>query len=124
LSDGGEARARAERRLDQWLWFARLAKSRSLAARLCAAGSVAVNGAAARRASRAVRVGDAVTVPQGPRQRTVRVLGLGRRRGPAAEARALYEETARPIAAFDPAANWTPLLLDEAPVGVGGDAAG
>ncbi|MFZ2006390.1 MAG: S4 domain-containing protein, partial [Stellaceae bacterium] len=38
---------RASRRLDQWLWFARFAKSRALAARLCAASAVSINGIAA-----------------------------------------------------------------------------
>jgi ribosome-associated heat shock protein Hsp15 len=112
LSARREASTKADRRLDQWLWFARLTKSRSLAARLCAAGSVVVNGMAARKPGRAVHVGDALIVPQGPRRRTLRVLALGQRRGPPAEARSLYEETARPAAASDSAAPWTPLLID------------
>ena len=96
-------------RLDQWLWFARFAKSRSLAARLCTAGAVAINGAAARKPNQTVRVGDLVVVPQGGWLRTVRVLGLGLRRGPAAEARLLYaEEAVAPRR--DPAADWVPLL--------------
>jgi ribosome-associated heat shock protein Hsp15 len=105
--------AKTGRRLDQWLWFARLVKSRSLAARLCTVGAVAVNGVAAQKASQAVRVGDAVVVPQGSRQRAVRVLALGARRGPAAEARSLYEETARSAAVQNPA-EWIPVLLDSA----------
>jgi ribosome-associated heat shock protein Hsp15 len=123
LSASNGAPATAGQRLDQWLWFARLAKSRSLAARLCAAGAVVVNGAAARKASQTVRIGDAVVVPQGPRQRVVRVLALGRRRGPAAEARSLYEGMARPVAAQDPI-EWTPLLLDGADVEQHDDTAG
>jgi ribosome-associated heat shock protein Hsp15 len=116
LSDGSGARSKAdrrvgERRLDQWLWFARLAKSRSLAARLCAAGAVLVNGGAARKASHMVRAGDAIVVPQGARQRAVRVLALGTRRGPSAEAQMLYEETALPPA--PEAAAWTPLLVGD-----------
>ena len=98
------------RRLDQWLWFARLTRSRSLAARLCVAGTVVVNGVAARKPSQAIRVGDAVTVTQGPGRRTLRVLALGRHRGPPAEARSLYEETA--VIAAEPAARWAPLLFD------------
>ena len=53
---------RAKTRLDQWLWFARLAKSRSLAARLCAAGAVAVNGATVTKPNQTVRVGDFVVM--------------------------------------------------------------
>jgi ribosome-associated heat shock protein Hsp15 len=113
VSDGNGVTARAGRRIDQWLWFARLTKSRSLAARLCAAGAVVVNGTAARKASQAVCVGDAVVVQQGPRQCAVRILALGTRRGPAAEARSLYEETAGRVAVQEPA-EWTPLLFDGA----------
>ena len=100
-------------RLDQWLWFARLTKSRSLAARLCAAGLVNVNGATVRKASHAVRIGDVVVVPQGRWQRTARIVAIGTRRGPAVEARRLYDETveARPLP--DLAPEWLP-LLDEA----------
>jgi ribosome-associated heat shock protein Hsp15 len=101
------------RRLDQWLWFARFVKTRSLAARLCTAGVVTVNGAVVRKANHTVRVGDGVVVPQGPFRRTVRVLALGARRGPATEARELYEETAAAVYPPEFASNWTPLLADD-----------
>jgi ribosome-associated heat shock protein Hsp15 len=103
---------RASRRLDQWLWFARFAKSRSIAARLCAAGAVAVNGVAAGKANHALRAGDIVVVPQRGWERTVRVVALGARRGPASEAQTLYEEIATRRAARP---QWEPLLFaDEA----------
>jgi ribosome-associated heat shock protein Hsp15 len=101
------------RRLDQWLWFARFVKTRSLAARLCTAGAIAVNGAAIRKANHTVHVGDTVGVPQGALRRTVRVLALGLRRGPAAEARLLYEEIAVPVRRSGFAPAWEPLILDE-----------
>jgi ribosome-associated heat shock protein Hsp15 len=85
-------------RIDKWLWFARLAKSRSLAARLCAVGAVTIGGTAALRSSHPVRVGDVVEVPQGRLVHTVRVLALGARRGPAPEARQLYEAVLPPRA--------------------------
>lgn len=100
---------RASRRLDQWLWFARFAKSRSLAARLCAAGAINVNGAAVAKANHAVRPGDVVTLPQGPWQRTVEVLALGVRRGPASEAQTLYRETGS-VRRAALAPDWEPLL--------------
>ena len=103
---------RAKTRLDQWLWFARLAKSRSLAARLCAAGAVRVNGGSVKKPNQTVRVGDFVVVPQGEWQRTVRVVALGLRRGPASEARALYEEAAA-ARRRDPAPDWVPLLEED-----------
>jgi ribosome-associated heat shock protein Hsp15 len=101
-------------RLDQWLWFARLVKSRSLAARLCSAGAVTVNGAIVKKPNQAVRIGDTVMLPQGGWHRSVRVLAFGMRRGPAAEARTLYEEAAAARRLRDVAADWEPLLdLDE-----------
>ncbi|HZS85432.1 MAG TPA: RNA-binding S4 domain-containing protein [Stellaceae bacterium] len=102
----------ASLRLDKWLWFARLAKSRSLAAKLCAAGAVAVCGTPAAKAHQAVRVGDVVTVPRGRLVLTVRVLALGARRGPAREAQRLYQEEARREVLN--AAAWTPLLEEVA----------
>jgi ribosome-associated heat shock protein Hsp15 len=103
---------RAKTRLDQWLWFARLAKSRSLAARLCAAGAVAINGSTVTKPNQTVRVGDFVVVPQGGVQRTVQVLALGTRRGPASEARTLYEQTAA-VRLRDAASDWVPLLAED-----------
>jgi ribosome-associated heat shock protein Hsp15 len=79
-------------RLDKWLWFARLARTRSLAARLCAAGQVAVAGRTIVKSGHPVRIGDVVTLPQGRLIRTVHVAAFGSRRGPAAEARQLYRE--------------------------------
>lgn len=105
---------RTKGRLDQWLWFARLVKSRSGAARLCAAGLVAVNGIPVRKPSHTIRVGDTIVVPQGTLRRTARVVAIGHRRGPAVEARLLYEEiaAATPLTALVP--QWLP-LLDEVP---------
>jgi ribosome-associated heat shock protein Hsp15 len=104
---------RTKTRLDQWLWFARFVKSRSLAARLCAAGAVAVNGMPAKKANQSVRIGDVVVLPQGGWQRTVRVLALGVRRGPATEASLLYEEAAAALRLKDLMPGWEPLLADE-----------
>lgn len=84
--------ARPVVRLDKWLWHARFFKTRSLAARQVAEGRVRINGARTDRPARAVGPGDVLTFPQGDRVRVVRVLATGLRRGPAAEAAALYEE--------------------------------
>lgn len=83
-------------RIDRWLWAARFFKSRTLAAAACTGGKVDVNGEAARPA-RLVRPGDLVAVTVGPgRRRTARVTGLAERRGPASDARALYEDLTPP----------------------------
>ncbi|ACL56710.1 RNA-binding S4 domain-containing protein [Methylobacterium nodulans] len=89
---------RADRqRLDKWLWFARFAKTRSLAARLIADGHVRVNGQRAEAASKAVAVGDVITVAAAHATMAVRVLALGERRGPAPEARLLYADVAEGV---------------------------
>jgi ribosome-associated heat shock protein Hsp15 len=82
-------------RLDKWLWFARFAKTRSLAAKLIAAGFVRVNGRRADSVARAVAVGDVITVALTRTTLVVRVEDLGERRGPAPEAKLLYSALKR-----------------------------
>jgi len=82
-------------RLDKWLWFARFAKTRTLAAKLVAEGFVRVNGHRVESAAKAVAVGDVLTIAVARTTALVRVEGLGERRGPAPEARLLYTEVAR-----------------------------
>jgi len=77
-------------RLDKWLWFARFAKSRTLAAKLVTSGFVRVNGQRTENAAKAVAVGDVITLALARTTVVVRVEGLGERRGPATEARLLY----------------------------------
>jgi ribosome-associated heat shock protein Hsp15 len=99
-------------RLDQWLWYARFAKSRSRAARLCTAGAVTVNGLAVKKARYAIRVGDIVVVPHGVLARTVLVKALGERRGPSPEAQSLYVDAATPVRVSKLSPVWAPLLAD------------
>jgi ribosome-associated heat shock protein Hsp15 len=80
-------------RIDKWLWAARFFRTRTLAAEAIAAGHVTVNGERAK-AAKALRVGDAVAVRRPPFEHAVVVKAFADRRGPAAEAAALYEETA------------------------------
>ena len=86
----------ARQRIDVWLHRARFAKTRAAAARLVSEGGVrVVRDGASRvldRASTEVAVGDALLLPLRGTVRTVRIEGLGERRGPAAEARQLYSE--------------------------------
>jgi ribosome-associated heat shock protein Hsp15 len=86
-------------RIDKWLWFARLAKSRTQAQALVAAGAVRLNRQKIDAASHAVRVGDTLTVAVHASVRVLRILQTGERRGPATEARLLYEEIAVPVQA-------------------------
>jgi ribosome-associated heat shock protein Hsp15 len=86
----------ASLRLDRWLWFARFLKSRTLAAKLCAAGHVRLNHRVIDKASAAVKPGDVLTFPLGRAIRVVRVAQLGTRRGPPGEAALLYEDLTPP----------------------------
>ncbi|MGH8722151.1 MAG: RNA-binding S4 domain-containing protein [Burkholderiales bacterium] len=79
-------------RLDKWLWQARFFKTRTLAAQLIERRRLRINREVVTKAHYRVRPGDVLTFPQGATVRVVRVLALGTRRGPATEARSLYEE--------------------------------
>lgn len=81
-------------RVDKWLWQARFFKTRSLAAALVAGGHLRLNGAKSVKPGHAVGPGDVLTFPQGGAIRVVRIQACGARRGPAPEARALYEDLA------------------------------
>jgi ribosome-associated heat shock protein Hsp15 len=82
----------SRQRVDRWLYFARVVKSRSLAARLVADGRVRVNRIRIDRPAQPVAAGDVLTIALDRRILVYRVLQSGSRRGPASEARALYED--------------------------------
>ena len=88
----------ARQRIDKWLFFARVVKSRSLAAKLATSGKVRVNRDKASHASDLVRPGDVLTITLDRRILVYRILDAGSRRGPAAEARLLYEDISPPAA--------------------------
>jgi ribosome-associated heat shock protein Hsp15 len=79
-------------RLDKWLWAARFFKTRSLASGEVDAGHVELNGDRAK-PSKLVKIGDEIRVRSHQTTYVIHVRGLAERRGPPAEARALYEET-------------------------------
>jgi ribosome-associated heat shock protein Hsp15 len=83
-------------RIDRWLWAARLARTRPLAAEAVKGGRVHVNGVAVK-PSRDVRPGDRLEISTGPIRREVVVRHTAERRGPATEAARLYEETPESI---------------------------
>lgn len=107
----GAAGKPATLRLDKWLWFARFVKSRALATRLVAEGNMRVNGAPTQKAHHGVKAGDVLTFALGPHIRVIRVAALGQRRGPAPEARLLYEDL-DPPAPKPPAAAPGPAARD------------
>lgn len=92
----------ASLRLDKWLWYARLAKSRGCAKTMCESRRLRIDGRVVERASALVRAGQVLSFPdniaaayggadQG-RIVIVRVESLSERRGPFAEARLMYTD--------------------------------
>ncbi len=79
-------------RIDKWLWHARVAKTRTLAAKLVADGYVRINGTKTDAPAKTAKAGDVLTIALERTVRVYRVLDLGERRGPAGEAKALYED--------------------------------
>ena len=79
-------------RLDKFLWFARIVKSRALAQQLAEGGRLRLCGRIVDRAHAPVRVGDVMSFAVHGQVRVIRVEALPNRRGPPAEARLLYSE--------------------------------
>ena len=79
-------------RLDKWLWHARFFKTRTLASRFVEKSRCRIDGRAVEQPHAPVAPGMVLTFALGPSGKVVRVVALGERRGPAPEARTLYEE--------------------------------
>ena len=78
-------------RLDKWLFHARFYRTRLLAQAAASAGKVRLNGNRVEKPGHAIKPGDVLTLGRGAQVMAVRVLALAERRGPASEARNLYE---------------------------------
>lgn len=79
-------------RLDKWLWFARVVKTRSLAAKLVVDGHVRVNALRVETPAKPVGPGDVLTIALERRIAVLRIVGIAARRGPYSEARLLFED--------------------------------
>lgn len=86
----GQEPGRETTRLDKWLFYARFFKTRALASALITKGRVRLNGQRQSKPGHSIGPGDVLTFPMGAQIRVIRVLAPGSRRGPAAEAQALY----------------------------------
>lgn len=84
-------------RVDKWLWAARFFKTRSLASEAAEGGRVQVNGLRAKPAKE-IRIGDKIELSIGDQQWELQVAAVSDKRGPAPEARKLYQESANSIA--------------------------
>ena len=83
-------------RLDKWLFFARMAKSRSVAQGYIQSGLVRVNDAVIRQSSHMVKAGDRLDIRFERMDRVLIVKGGGERRGPFEEAKLLYDDITPP----------------------------
>jgi ribosome-associated heat shock protein Hsp15 len=79
-------------RLDKWLWSARFFKTRTLAVEAIAGGRVSVNAERAKPAKE-LKLGDTLSIRRPPFEHVVIVKAFSDKRGPAAEAAVLFEET-------------------------------
>ena len=79
-------------RIDRFLFFIRLVKSRTLAQAIVETGHVRIDGKRVEKSSEEVRVGSTIALPLHGEVKVLRVIALPDRRGPASEARACYEE--------------------------------
>lgn len=79
-------------RLDKWLFFARVIKSRTLAAKVVSSGHVRVNGEKTTQPSQNVKPDDVLTISLEHNIKIYRIIDCGMRRGPAPEAQLLYED--------------------------------
>jgi ribosome-associated heat shock protein Hsp15 len=89
--------ALGKQRLDKWLFFARAVKSRTLAQKLIETGAVRVNSERTIHTDRQVGEGDVLTMAIHQRLMVWRIREPGSRRGPPAEAQALYEDLSPPV---------------------------
>ena len=85
-------------RLDKFLWFVRLVKTRASAQKIAGEGHLRIDGRPVDRAHAEVRAGQVLTVPLHNHVRVLRIEALPSRRGPAAEARACYTDLSPPAA--------------------------
>ncbi|WP_062227907.1 RNA-binding S4 domain-containing protein [Aureimonas frigidaquae] len=100
--------AAGEQRIDKWLYFARVVKSRSLAQKLALSGAVRVNREKVQHSARIVRPGDVLTIRLDHAVRVLQVMSPGVRRGPASEAALLYADLSAPLPDLAPAVDDEP----------------
>lgn len=98
----GATPASSSQRLDKWLWFVRVVRTRTLAAGLVTDGCVRVNKERVIKPSHTLRIGDVVTVSVGGRVRVLEVVAAGDKRGSADDARHLFRDLTPPREAAAP----------------------
>jgi ribosome-associated heat shock protein Hsp15 len=86
----------ARQRIDKWLWFVRVVKSRTSAAALVTEGKVRVNRERVEKASHLVKSGDVLTIGLREHVRILQVVAPGVRRGSAPDAALLFKDLTPP----------------------------
>ena len=97
---GESAPPAGPQRVDKWLFFARVVKSRTLAQKLVLQGGVRLNRDKISDPAQKVRVGDTLTISYASAVRVLKILQPGESRRPASEAAFLYEDLSAPVAAL------------------------
>ncbi|MBL4785123.1 MAG: RNA-binding S4 domain-containing protein [Cohaesibacteraceae bacterium] len=85
-----------KQRIDKWLWFARVVKTRTLAGKLVLSGNVRIDGIRITSTSHHIKPGDTLTIAVHEQIKILTVVANGQRRGPAAEAQLLYNDLSPP----------------------------
>jgi ribosome-associated heat shock protein Hsp15 len=83
-------------RIDKWLWFARVVRTRSVAARLVSEGHVRVNGQRVEQPAKAVGPGDVLTIALERQVRVLKIVAIGVRREGFPQAQLLFDEMTSP----------------------------
>ncbi len=96
MVDERQVSSGSRQRIDKWLFFARMIKSRSLAQTYVLKGNVRINGERIIQPSHAVRPGDKIELSLERRDIVLVVRLPGERRGPFEEAKLLYEDITPP----------------------------
>ncbi len=89
MSEKGQA---DRQRVDKWLWFSRILKTRTLASELVSTGKLRINKVKVSKPSHMVQPGDVLTFTLHQRLRVIEIVAIGARRGPAPEAQELYAD--------------------------------
>lgn len=86
----------ASQRIDKWLVFARVVKTRGIAQDLVEGRKVRLNREKIDNSARNIRLGDVLTISYSDRVHVLKVVGFAERRGSPSEAQLLYEDLSVP----------------------------
>ncbi|MCK5040737.1 MAG: RNA-binding S4 domain-containing protein [Sphingomonadales bacterium] len=101
------------RRLDQWLWYARIFKTRGAASKFCQAKKIRIDGEVVSKAKTPVSKGMVLTFSKEKLEKIIKIEALGIRRGPAVEAQSLYEDQSPPPPTKEERLHNSPMLREK-----------